>query len=142
MNGEITYQPLRPRALPFGKNAEGPLYRPEDSQHTQEDLLAVDGAPPADAEDDEGNQHDDLVKAHDGSGGEGREPELRGLLLHGSDLVNPRVLHRRFHQCRVGGTRAGDVRLRLEVLVHGIPHVEQPLHLFKTVTDLGCLCLI
>ena len=142
MHGEITYQPLRPGALPFGKDAEGPLYRAKDRQHTQEDLLAVDGAPPADAEDDEGYQHDDLVKAHDGSGGEGREPELRGLLLHGSDLVNPRVLHRRFHQRRVGGARAGDVRLRLEVLVHGVPHMKQALHLLEAVTDLGRLRLI
>ena len=101
MNGEITYQPLRPRALPFRKDAEGPLYRAENRQHTQQDLLAVDGAPPADAEDDEGNQHDDLVKAHDGSGGERREPELRGLLLHGGDLIDSGILHSRLDEVRV-----------------------------------------
>ena len=39
MHGEITYQPLRPGALPFGKDAEGPLYRAEDRQHPHDKLI-------------------------------------------------------------------------------------------------------
>ena len=133
MHRQVPYQPLGPGALPLREEGEGPLYRAEDRQHTEEDLLAVDGAPPADPEDDEGDEHDDLVQAHDGAGREGGEPQLRGILLHGRHLIDARVLHRRLDEIRVGRARTGDIRLRLEVLVQGVPHVDEPLHLLVPV---------
>ena len=43
--GQITYEPLCPGTFPFGQKTECPLYRSEDGQHPQQDLLAVDGRP-------------------------------------------------------------------------------------------------
>ena len=133
MHGKVPDEPLRPGALPFREEGEGPLDGAEDRQHPQEDLLAVDGAPPADPEDDERDEHDDLVKAHDGTGREGGEPQLRGVLLHRRDLIHARVLHRRLDEVRVGRPRTGDIRLRLEVLVEGVPDVDEPLDLLVPV---------
>ena len=36
---QITYEPLCPGTFPFGQKTECPLYRPEDGQHPQQDLL-------------------------------------------------------------------------------------------------------
>lgn len=45
MHCQIPCQPLRPRAFPFRKQAESPLYRAENGQHTKQDLLTVDSRP-------------------------------------------------------------------------------------------------
>ena len=133
MHRKVAYQPLRPGALPLREEGEGPLDRPEDRQHAQEDLLAVDGTPPADPEDDQGYEHDDLVQAHDGTGRQGGEPQLRGVLLHGRHFIDSRILHGRLDEVRVRRACAGDIRLRLEVLVEGVPDVDESLHLLVPV---------
>ena len=68
MDGEIAGNPLRPRPFPLGQDAEGPGDRPEDGQHAQQYLLAVDGSPPADPEDGKAQEHHDLVKQADATG--------------------------------------------------------------------------
>lgn len=45
MHGQITGQPLRPRAFPLGQQAESPLYRSENREHSEQDLLAVNRRP-------------------------------------------------------------------------------------------------
>lgn len=45
MYRQVACQPLRPSTFPFRQDAERPLYRPENRQHTQQDLLAVDCFP-------------------------------------------------------------------------------------------------
>ena len=43
------------------QDTERPLYRSENRQHSQQDLLAVNRCPPTDSEHHESNQHDDFV---------------------------------------------------------------------------------
>ena len=142
MHRQVPDEPFGPGALPFREQGERPLDRTEDRKHTQEDLLAVDGAPPADPEDDEGDQHDDLVQADDGPGGQRSEPQFRGVLLHGRHLIHARVLHGGLDEVRVGCAGPRHIRLRLQVLIQGVPHVDESLHLLVPVTDLRGLGLI
>ena len=45
MHRQIACQPLRPSTFPFRQDAERPLYRSENRQHSQQDLLAVNRSP-------------------------------------------------------------------------------------------------
>ena len=45
MHRQIPREPLRPRTFPFGQERERPLYRAEDGEHSQKNLLTIDGRP-------------------------------------------------------------------------------------------------
>ena len=109
MHGQITGQPLRPRAFPLGQQAESPLYRSENREHSEQDLLAVNRSPPTDSEHHEGNQHDDFVYSHHHAGRQRGKPQLCRVLLHVRHLVHARLLHRRLYQVGVGRARVGDI---------------------------------
>ena len=74
--------------------------------------------------------------------GQRREPQLRGVLLHGRHLIHARVLHGGLDKVRIGRAGPRHIRLRLQVLIQGVPHVDESLHLLVPVTDLRGLGLI
>ena len=142
MHRQVPDKPLGPGTLPFREQGERPLDRSEDRQHAQKDLLAVDGAPPADPEDDKGNQHDDLVQTHDGTGRERSEPQFRGVLLHRRHLIHSGILHGGLDEVRVGRAGPRHICLRLQVLIKGVPYIYKSLHFLIAVADLRGLGLI
>ena len=52
MDGEIPDDPLCPGTFPLRQQGECPLDGSENGEHTQQDLLAIDGSPPTDTESD------------------------------------------------------------------------------------------
>lgn len=142
MDGQIPCQPLRPCTFPLGQQAERPLYRSEDGKHTQQNLLAVDGRPPAYAEDDQRDEHDDLVDAHHGARRQGGEPQLRSAPLHVRYGVHSGLFHGRLDEIGVGRPRMGDISLRLQIRVERVAHMDELLHLLELVGDLCGLRLI
>lgn len=136
MYRQIPREPLRPRAFPFGKQREGPLYRPEYRQHPQQDLLAVYRSPPPDTEYHEGDEHDDFVDAHDDAGGQRGEPQLGRVLLHAGHFVHAGLFHRGFYQVRVGRAGMGHVSLCLQAGVHRVAHEDEFLRFLELVADL------
>ena len=97
MDCQVSCSPLRPGAFPLGKEGERPLYRAEDRQHTQQDLLDVHRRPPADTVDNQGEEHQEFVEEHDGSSRHHLGILCRNLLfllshIIGSSHVKGRVI--------------------------------------------------
>ena len=61
--------------------------RPEDGQHTQQDLLDVHRCPPADAVDNQGKEHQELIEEHNGSRRHHLGILCRNLLLLLSHII-------------------------------------------------------
>ena len=133
MHRQIACQPLRPSTFPFWQDAERPLYRPENRQHSQQDLLAVNRRPPTDSEHHEGNQHDNFVYPHDDTCRQRREPQLRRILFHVRHFVHTGLLHCRLYQIGIGCACVGDIRLCLQVRVHRVTHMDELLNFLEPV---------
>ena len=101
MYRQVTRQPFCPGTFPFRQQRERPLQRAEYRQHTEQYLLAVDRRPPAYAEHDKGNQHDDFVYSHDDTGRQGGEPQFRGILFHAGHFIHTGLLHGRLDKVGV-----------------------------------------
>ena len=136
MHRQIPREPLRPRTFPFGQERERPLYRAEDGEHSQKNLLTIDGSPPTDSEYYKGYQHDDFVNPHDYPRSQRGEPQLRRILLHVRYLVHTCLFHRCLDKVWVRRTRMGDIGLCLQGSVHRVAHVNQLLHFLELVRDL------
>ena len=110
--------------------------RSEHGEHSQKNLLTIDGRPPTDTEHHQGDKHDDFVYSHDDTRCQRGEPQLRRILLHVRYLVHTRLFHRCLDKVGVRCTRMGDIGLCLQGCVHRVAHVNQFLHLLELVRDL------
>ena len=136
MHRQIPCEPLRPCAFPLGQERERPLDRSENGEHSQKNLLTIDGYPPTDSEYYKGYQHDDFVNPHDYPRSQRGEPQLRRILLHVRYLVHTCLFHRCLDKVWVRRTRMGDIGLCLQGSVHRVAHVNQLLHFLELVRDL------
>lgn len=57
--------------------------------------------PPAYAEHDKGNQHDDFVYSHDDTGRQGGEPQFRRILFHAGHFIHTGLFHGRLDKVGV-----------------------------------------
>ena len=95
--------------------------------------IEVDTCPPTDSEHHEGNQHDDFVYPHDDTCRQRCEPQLRRILFHARHFVHAGLLHCRLYQVGIGCARVGDIRLRLQVRVHRVTHMDELLNFLEPV---------
>lgn len=93
--------------------------------------------PPADAIDDQGDEHDDLVDAHDDTCRQRGEPQFGRVFLHFRHLVHARLLHGGLYQIGVGCSCVGYIRLCLQAVVHRVAHMDELLYLLELVRYLG-----